>query len=135
MSQLYLIAYDITGRKRLARLYRALRKFAMPIQYSVFLGRLTDARLAEVKAVIEAIIHPAHDDVRIYPLPADGWQSRLGRPVLAEGVYCTLLPAGWNGTAAQAPQQETRPDAPARPLVRKIVSRAQTGQRKGIRLF
>jgi CRISPR-associated protein Cas2 len=135
VSQLYLIAYDIAGKRRLARLHRALRRFAMPIQYSVFLGRFTDARLAEVKAVIEGIIHPAYDDVRIYPLPADGWQSRLGRPVLADGLHCTLLPANWSGTAAPEPQPHAEPIVSSTPLVRKIVSRARTGQRKGIHIL
>lgn len=94
-----LIAYDITHPKRLARVHRALTRFAVPIQYSVFIAqgdlRTLKARLAEVVALID----PDADDLRAYPLPQRGMKLRLGRATLPEGIYHTALPAAWHDLA------------------------------------
>lgn len=141
MQRPFLISYDIANPRRLARLHRALRKRAAAIQYSVFLGRFTEAGLAEVRAVISSIIDPAEDDVRIYPLPEGGWQRRLGRSSMPDGLLLTLLPPAFRGEPHQAPLVADRPvqpgdrAAPARPQPASIVRRVRTGQRRGIQLI
>lgn len=66
----YLIAYDIRGHKRLARLYRALIKIAIPVQKSVFVAHAEIGCLQEIKDLVTSIIDEGVDDVRIYRLPA-----------------------------------------------------------------
>ncbi len=41
----YVIAYDITDPRRLARVHRELREAAFPVQYSVFLATLDTAAI------------------------------------------------------------------------------------------
>lgn len=139
---LYLLTYDIANKKRLARLYRALKKRAIPIQYSVFLARLTPAGLAEVKAIMLSIINLREDDVRFYPLPAHGWERRLGRATLPTGIVLTMLPDAFRDTgtpAAAAGAEAGSPPAAAGSsggrLGKAQRRRVQTGQRKGIQLI
>ena len=140
MATPYLVSYDIANPKRLVRLHRALKKQATPIQYSVFLGLFTPARLDKCEATIRSIIDWRTDDVRIYPLPPGGQQRRLGRATLPAGIELTLLPAAFRALPQDSalPAEEkgaTRtatsgaaPDAQAR----SARARAQTGQRKGL---
>jgi CRISPR-associated protein Cas2 len=92
MRRTCLITYDIANPKRLIRLHRSLKKVAMPIQYSVFCGELTDAVLANVRQMIDQIINRRQDDVRIYILPRHGWSIAIGRPLMPEGLNFTCLP-------------------------------------------
>lgn len=96
----YLIAYDITNPKRLARVHRALSKVAMPIEYSVFYAVLDPRQIVRHLAEISALIDPSSDDLRCYPLPAHGLKTRLGRATLPTGIHYTDLPDNWmdNGT-------------------------------------
>lgn len=140
----YLVAYDIRAPRRWRRLFRGLKRVAIPIQYSLFYGEFTPSRLAAVVALVEEVIDPRADDVRIYPLPAGGWQARIGRPILPDGIAFMGLPPAFR---APAPAPVTAPAPPARaaPLPapaasrtrgsRAVKSRVQTGQRRGIRLF
>ncbi len=82
----YLIAYDIRDPRRLVRIHRYLRRHAVPVQYSVFVGRLTGRHLARVTAGIEQIIDARRDDVRIYPLPARCERETLGPELFPKGV-------------------------------------------------
>lgn len=89
----FVIGYDITDPRRLGRIFRAMKKLAMPIEYSIFLldGNERDARLC-----IDAMAHlmdERTDDVRCYPLPERGYQTRIGKAVLPEGIHWTGLPA------------------------------------------
>lgn len=138
-----LVTYDITSPKRLRRMHRALKKVAVPIQYSVFLGLFTSAGLVALRACISDIIDPARDDVRIYPLPRNCWQRRLGRPQLPQGVVLTMLPQGIGETANEGlarPDERPAPCASAACPVRGRsarghVRRARTGQHRGIMLI
>ena len=95
MLKPYLITYDITAPRRLARLHRKLKRFATPIQYSVFHGQLTDRSLQDVVRLIHEIINPKMDDVRIYPLPKNGWARSFGKSVLPTGIHFTSLPLSY----------------------------------------
>lgn len=95
MSQPCLITYDISSRKRLARLHRRLKQYATPIQYSVFYAELTEATLRTVSNMIEGLIHPKEDDVRIYKLPRAGWACQIGKASLPTGIGWTGIPPAW----------------------------------------
>lgn len=82
----YLIAYDIREPRRLSAIHRFLKRQATPIQYSVFVGRLSPSELVAVTRGLAARIDPSRDDVRIYPLPRGCRTIRLGVGFLPEGV-------------------------------------------------
>ena len=75
----WLITYDITDPKRLARLHRFLVRQATPVQYSVFHFEGSAAQMGRLMADIEARIAPASDDVRGYQLPEHLSIDTLGR--------------------------------------------------------
>ena len=88
----FLIGYDIRSPKRLQRVHRKLLRFAMPIQYSVFLlsGSEADANLclSELKPLIEK-----EDDLRCYRLPGSGFKAHLGHASLPEGIFFSAIPS------------------------------------------
>ena len=66
-TQDYIISYDISDHKRLARLARRLEKKAMRIQKSVFLfSSVSRQQLLDIIELINAVIDEEADDVRIY---------------------------------------------------------------------
>lgn len=88
----FLIGYDITDEKRLQKVHRAMSRFALPIQYSVFLFDGTEQQLnQEIKSVLD-IINKKQDDLRIYELPSRGLKVRMGKAVFPEGIILTSLP-------------------------------------------
>lgn len=151
MSRPWLITYDIASPKRLVRLHRALKRHGLPIQYSVFFAELTEARLAEVEAVIAAIIDPGADDVRLYALPRNGWACALGRKTLPGGIEWTGLPSRLRPLPLDPSDEEgdeskecTAPTAPLgtasltraqKGAVRDLQARVQTGDKRGITLL
>jgi CRISPR-associated protein Cas2 len=82
----WLACYDIAEPRRLARVWRAVREFAVPVQYSVFWARLDAAGLNAALAAVATRIDPRADDVRFYPLPENVQITGLGRDVLPLGV-------------------------------------------------
>lgn len=104
-TQTWLIAYDVRDPRRLSTLHRALKKQALAVQYSVFVGRFTRRGIRHVVATINSIIAP-QDDVRLYPLPQrPGWVF-YGRSPLPEAVY--LLAHGLD-VLAPTPDPSGRP--------------------------
>lgn len=91
----FVICYDISHPKRLGRVFRFLKKCAMPLQYSVFLFTGDDRQLARVMEKLVPLIDPKEDDLRAYPLPKRGFKARLGRAALPEGIQWSGLPAAW----------------------------------------
>jgi len=91
----YLICYDIRDPRRLQRLHRHLKRYAVPIQYSVFLFTGSERRLDQCLAEAETIIDSRADDLRAYPLPKRGLKVRLGRSALPEGIYWSPIPQQW----------------------------------------
>ncbi|HOS59530.1 MAG TPA: CRISPR-associated endonuclease Cas2 [Syntrophorhabdaceae bacterium] len=79
MSAGYLVCYDIRDEKRLIRVFKAMKKRGLHIQYSVFYCRLEWYELLELKAKLKDIIDESMDDLRIYPLPDDGKVSVMGK--------------------------------------------------------
>ena len=63
----YIISYDISNYKRLAKLARNLEKYAMRIQKSVYLyASVSRKELLDTIDMINAVIDNEADDVRIY---------------------------------------------------------------------
>ncbi|QTR48562.1 CRISPR-associated endonuclease Cas2 [Candidatus Thiothrix anitrata] len=91
----HIVAYDIADHKRLGRVHRYLKKIALPLQYSVFLIELDDARREKLLAQLSQRIHPKQDDIRIYPLPDNPEWVALGKALWGDGILLTgiKLPA------------------------------------------
>lgn len=89
----FVIGYDIVQPRRLQRVHRAMCKHATPLEYSVFLLVGSEADKDRCLAEMAALIELRQDDVRCYPLPVRGFQSRIGRASLPEGIQWTGFPA------------------------------------------
>lgn len=83
----WLISYDITHPKRLARLHRFLVKQATPVQYSVFHFEGRAAQMGRLMADIKTRIDPTTDDVRGYQLPEHLSIDTLGRGGLPGSTF------------------------------------------------
>jgi CRISPR-associated protein Cas2 len=97
----YIIAYDIADPSRLRRVHRYLKAVAFPVQYSVFIARLTEATLAELLDDLQVMIAPKEDDLRAYPLPQNADSVTLGRSSLPEDLI--LATGDWSAPALDAP--------------------------------
>jgi CRISPR-associated protein Cas2 len=64
----FLLCYDIANPKRLQKIHRVIKNYAVPIQYSVFLGRFTSKELKTLLSTLDGLIKSSEDDIRIYPL-------------------------------------------------------------------
>jgi CRISPR-associated protein Cas2 len=82
----WLVCYDIAEPRRLARVWRAVREFGVPMQYSVFWARLDGAGLSAALGALARRIDMRADDVRFYALPENVQITGLGRDVLPLGV-------------------------------------------------
>jgi len=70
MKAPYLICYDITEPKRLAKVFKYMKGKGIHLQYSVFHCLLTWHELMIMKHELRKRIEETEDDVRIYPLPS-----------------------------------------------------------------
>jgi CRISPR-associated protein Cas2 len=92
----WLIAYDIASPRRLVRVHRLLREYAVPVQYSVFAARCSAAKLGSIRMDVAGLIKPREDDVRFYPVPEPASLFVFGRKALPEGLLlldgCVSVP-------------------------------------------
>lgn len=86
----WLVTYDISDPKRLARLFKLLKKNGVPVQYSVFLVEASAAKMGALVVQMAKVVDANADDVRAYRLPENLWQVTLGEGILPEGI----LPGG-----------------------------------------
>jgi CRISPR-associated protein Cas2 len=63
MRQTYVVAYDISDRKRLRKIYRLMKGYGEHVQLSVFRCELTHRALVELRARLGEIIHFDEDQV------------------------------------------------------------------------
>ena len=84
--RLHVLAYDIADPERLVRVHRTMRRWGIPLQYSVFLIRVNKPALERLKAELNDLIHRRRDDIRIYPLPARLEMTQYGRQLFPEGI-------------------------------------------------
>ena len=69
----YLVSYDISDPKRLARVHKKMMGFGSPTHYSVFLCHLYPKGHVELIAALDEIIHHDKDRIMIVNLgPSDG---------------------------------------------------------------
>jgi CRISPR-associated protein Cas2 len=74
----YLICYDITNPKRLAKLSKYVEKNAFRIQKSIYLlPHATKEELQNIKEQIEERIEKEEDDVRIYTIKSSGFRAGI----------------------------------------------------------
>lgn len=80
----WLIAYDLRDDRRIARVHRLLNKVAVPVQYSVFAARGSQAAMRQLARQIETLIDADVDDVRMYPIPERPLLHTIGRAMLPD---------------------------------------------------
>ena len=78
--------YDIANPRRLARLFKYLKKQGVPVQYSVFLVEATAVQMGAIVVQMAKLVDPDADDVRAYRLPENLWKVTLGSAILPEGI-------------------------------------------------
>ena len=71
MKAHYLVCYDISDPRRLARVLKFMKGKGIHLQYSVFHCSFTWPRLLEIKEKLRLFIDERKDDIRIYPLPSE----------------------------------------------------------------
>ena len=94
-KRLFVIGYDISNPKRLNKVYKAMCKYATPLQYSIFVLNGTTKQCEKCLETMTAIINPEEDDFRCYVFPQYGLKSRIGSPSLPTGIVWTDLPNRW----------------------------------------
>lgn len=73
MRHVYLVAYDVSDDKRLRRMYRKMRGFGDPLQYSVFQCSLSDVERMKMVEAVTAIMKHDEDRVMIVDVgPVEG---------------------------------------------------------------
>ena len=88
----YIVGYDISDPGRLQRVHRAMLRFAAPIEYSIFLLDGNEKEMQTCMNTVLLLMDKHVDDVRCYPLPVRGLQTRLGRVCLPLGIIWTGMP-------------------------------------------
>lgn len=63
-----IVVYDISDNKRRTKMFKAMKNFGTPIQFSAFECILKEQDFREVQEVIQMIIDPQKDKVRMYIL-------------------------------------------------------------------
>jgi CRISPR-associated protein Cas2 len=84
--RLFLLAYDIADPERLRDVHRTVRRWGLPLQYSVFLIPTSSTELSDLLQELAALIHKRRDDIRVYPLPDRLDIAHYGRQMLPDGV-------------------------------------------------
>jgi len=72
----WLILYDISNHKRLAKVARILEGFGQRVQKSVFEAEASSRAVNEVKLKIERVIDAEKDYVLFFALCQDDWEKR-----------------------------------------------------------
>lgn len=83
----WLVTYDIADPRRLAKVFKHLKKVGVPLQYSVFSVDTSAAGMATLMVQLAKLINAKEDDVRAYRLPEKGWRATLGQDILPEGLW------------------------------------------------
>lgn len=116
-GDILLIAYDIRHPRRLRQIHGWLKKRALPVQKSVFLGYFSGPGRAELTGGLHARMHERRDDVRVYVLAEDAMPDVLGRTLLPEGLHWLPEQAAAISLLHHSALESARryPSAPLRP--------------------
>lgn len=68
---MYFVCYDISDRKRLAKVAKTLENFGLRVQYSFFQCEMETEQIKELENRLLKIIDKKKDSLRIYPLCGD----------------------------------------------------------------
>ncbi|MFZ5490163.1 MAG: CRISPR-associated endonuclease Cas2 [Pseudomonadota bacterium] len=82
----WLIAYDIAHPRRLARIHRRLVKYALPVQYSLFLYNGSTQQVSDLLDELALLMEVREDDLRAYPLPTQTEIHALGQSGLPDSM-------------------------------------------------
>ncbi len=63
----YVIVYDIADDRRRDKIYRVLKDFAVPVQFSVFEGYFTDEALVSLRYRLMKLMRRKEDNIIFYP--------------------------------------------------------------------
>jgi CRISPR-associated protein Cas2 len=91
MPRHYLVTYDISDEHRLRKVHGIVRDFGQPVQYSVFLSRLSDAQKAELKRRLGHAVHHEEDQVLLFDLGRVHGQHEIELPtheVIGRSLSC-----------------------------------------------
>lgn len=88
-----LLCYDISNPKRLRKVHKIACEYMMPIQYSVFYAELHDHEVLKILDLLDLVINPEEDDVRIYRTRALQVEHALGKPATSNGIL-VFFPSG-----------------------------------------
>jgi len=80
MLRHYLVTYDISNDLRLRKVHGIVRDFGQPVQYSVFLARLSDPQKAELKRRLGHALHHEQDQVLLFDLGRVHGQHEIELP-------------------------------------------------------
>ena len=95
-----LVCYDITEPSRLQRVHRHLRRWALPLQYSVFYCRLTRRQRRRLEYELRSLIDERTDDVRLYCIQAAQGIQFWGVRPLTKGAYILPFPKAGQSEAS-----------------------------------
>ena len=87
----YIISYDICDPKRLRKVHRVVKEYAMALQYSVFIAPFSQTLLNEMTDRLKTIICTSQDDIRIYPLSALQTPEVYGKRKLPDGIFLNSI--------------------------------------------
>ena len=82
----WLLAYDIADPRRLAHVFKHLKKVGTPVQYSVFSLQASHRRMKRLMVELALMVDKREDDVRAYRIPERTWQVSLGDAILPDGI-------------------------------------------------
>ena len=91
-KRLWMVAYDVACPRRWRGVFRLLKSWGGPVQYSVFACRLSDAELRDLAAGLEELLDAAEDRAHIWPVCG---QCEARVRVLGRGGRMAPLPAAW----------------------------------------
>lgn len=83
----WLVTYDIAEHRRLARVFKLLKKHGVPVQYSVFYVDASSAKMAILMTALAKLIDKHADDVRAYRIPQSPWIHTMGAAMLPTDMW------------------------------------------------
>jgi len=83
----WLVCYDVTDPRRLARVFKCLRGHGIPIQKSVFLVDASQAQMAALAQRLAELIDATQDRLNAYRLLAHGQHVIMGEPLVHADVW------------------------------------------------
>lgn len=113
----WLICYDIADPTRLKQVHKEVRRYATPLQYSVFRAYATRREIADKLDVLTGIIDPRSDDIRAYPLLIGAAPVVYGRSLIARGVHFEWPPVLFDNTPSEGPDSEAGQMEPPEPHI------------------